>query len=137
MNFDKHRAQGFTLIELMMVVGIIALLAAIAYPSYTKQVQETREGEIKGEMTSFVTALESYRAQNFSYQNADGVLTEPSNAFYTVTLTVDGDFRGYNLLATPIGSQTGAGALKINEAGQTCHLSSSDSDCTIGTDPEW
>ena len=41
----KQRIEGFSLIELMIVVAIIALLAMVAYPSYMETVRETRRTE--------------------------------------------------------------------------------------------
>ena len=135
MNSDKKRQQGFTLIELMIVVAIIAIIAAVAYPSYQSHVQRTRQAEMQGALTDFATTLESYRSQNFSYEDAGTTLTTPSNAVYDVTLSVDGDNRGYLLLAKPKGSQAGMGAMGMNEAGQTCLNKASDTSCTPGTDP--
>lgn len=135
MNTGIKSPQGFTLIELMITVAIIAILAAVAYPSYQSHVQKTRQTEMKGTLTDFATTLENYRSQNFSYENAGTALTTPSNDFYTVTLKVDADTRGYLLLAAPKGSQSGTGALGMNETGETCLNKSSDTSCTPGTNP--
>ena len=40
------RHAGFTLIELMLVVAVVGILAAIAYPSYQEQVRQTRRAEV-------------------------------------------------------------------------------------------
>ena len=73
-----EQQQGFTLIELMIVVVIVAILAAIAYPSYTRYVQDTRQAEAQGEMMALSGALERYRAKNFSYEDANTKLSELS-----------------------------------------------------------
>lgn len=137
MNTVKQSSQGFTLIELMIVVAIISVIAAVAFPSYKDHVQRTRQAEMQGQMSAFATTLENYRSQNFSYEDADTTLTAPSNDYYTVTLNVDADFRGYTLVAAAKGSQKGGGAMAINEAGETCHLKTNDTSCTLGTDPAW
>ncbi|MQX54831.1 type IV pilin protein [Alcanivorax sediminis] len=137
MTTGKQPNRGFTLIELMIVIAVISILAAIAFPSYQSHVQKTRQTEMKGLLSGFATALENYRAQNFSYEDAGTALTPPTNLYYTVTLNVDADFRGYTLLATPKAGQTGTGAMAINETGQNCLLKTNDTSCTPGTDPSW
>ena len=44
---SRHLGKGFTLIELMITVAIVAILAAIAYPSYTEQVARSRRNDAK------------------------------------------------------------------------------------------
>ncbi len=135
MKTGKQSAQGFTLVELMIVVGIIGILGTIAYPSYVDYVQNARQSDMQGVLIDFASDLEGYRSQNFSYKDANTTLTTPTNDFYTINLSVDADNRGYTLLAKPKGGQTGTGAMGINEAGQTCLNKSNDTTCTPGTNP--
>jgi len=132
----RRFSRGFSLVELMITLVIVAIIAAIAYPAYTAQVQGTRQSAMQGDMMSFAATLENYRAQNFSYDGADALPT-PSNDFYTVTLDVAANNRSYVILATPIGSMVGTGAMGLNERGGNCLLKSNDSSCTVGTDPGW
>ena len=65
----QTRNAGFTLIELMIVVVIIGILAAIAYPTFIDQVRKSRRGEAHAAMTEIALAEEKYRANNPSYTN--------------------------------------------------------------------
>ena len=51
--------EGFTLIELMIVVAIIAILAAIAYPSYTQYKIRTNRADVQSEMMQTAQRLQS------------------------------------------------------------------------------
>lgn len=62
--------RAFTLIELMIVVAIIALLAALAYPSYRRQVLETRRSEAQIGLTQISTNLEKFFSQCGVYTTA-------------------------------------------------------------------
>ena len=61
----SRKSRGFTLIEVMIVVVIIGLLAAIAYPSYTAYVERGLQREAQGQIVELASALERYRSKNF------------------------------------------------------------------------
>jgi len=119
------------------VVAIIAIIAAVAYPAYTRQVQSTRQSGMQGRLMDFAVTLEAYRAQNFSYEDADANLVLPADPFYDLELLVDADNRGYLLLAKPEGTMQGSGAMGINARGETCLRTTSDSVCDPAVDPGW
>ena len=64
--------KGFTLIELMIVVVIIGILAAIAYPSYTQYLIKTNRVDAQTEMVKVAALLQKYRVLNSTYLKADG-----------------------------------------------------------------
>ena len=94
--------KGFTLIEVMVVVLIIAVLAAIAIPGFNDQIRKSRRAEIQGVLEQHRIGLEKYRVDHPSYVGYS-LPSTASNAFYTVTLS-----RGtssYTLTADPQGAQ--------------------------------
>ena len=65
----KH---AFTLIELLIVVAIIAILAAIAVPNFLEAQTRSKVSRCKSDLRTIATALESYRVDNTSYPNDGG-----------------------------------------------------------------
>ncbi len=79
--------NGFTLIEVMVVVAIIGIISAIAYPAYQENVIRTRRAEVRALLTENVQFMEGYFTQNNRFdQDPAGVpvvlrvLTVPRNA---------------------------------------------------------
>lgn len=94
--FTRHKQSGFTLIEVMIVVVVIAILASIALPSYRIYVQRSAEADVQKKMRSLTAELEQWRAKALTYKgytpkqdsiNSDGEISYPaSNANYTIKL---------------------------------------------------
>lgn len=63
------KKNGFTLIELMVVVVIVAIFAAIAIPSYQAYIRRAETSKAQQELSRIATLLERHKARNFSYQN--------------------------------------------------------------------
>jgi type IV pilus assembly protein PilE len=66
----KSNQNGFTLVELMIVVGIVGIIATIAYPSYQSMINNTSRSTAQGDLMSLATALERHNVSNFTYNGA-------------------------------------------------------------------
>lgn len=92
-------ARGFTLIELMITVAVIGILAAIAYPSYTKYIRESRRAEAQADMLKIQLGLEKWRANNSTYNaTLDQAGFADGNDYYNYAIT------GATVGSTPTGS---------------------------------
>lgn len=74
----KADRKGFTLIELMIVIAIIGVLAAIAIPQFTAYRQKGYNTKAKAELRSFYTACQAYFA---TYTNSDCSVNTVSDTF--------------------------------------------------------
>jgi general secretion pathway protein G len=81
---ELHRSRGFTLIEILVVVVILGILAAIVVPRVMEHPGEARVVRAKQDIQAIVTALNMYRLDNFSYpsteQGLEALVTKPSGA---------------------------------------------------------
>jgi len=96
----KHKQIGFTLIELMVVVAIIGILAAIAYPSYTEQIRKSKRADAQGALLALGNAMERHFTANGNYLGAatGGADTgAPAAAIYASQVPVEGGTAYYNL----------------------------------------
>lgn len=59
--------RGFTLIELMIVVAVVAILAAVALPAYQDQVRKSRRAQAKADLAEFMQMAERHHTVNNSY----------------------------------------------------------------------
>jgi len=76
-EMKKTGTAGFTLIELMIVVAIIGILAAIAIPKFADLIRESKEGATKGNLGSIRSAMSIYYGdQQGVYPTAINSLTE-------------------------------------------------------------
>ena len=82
------KRKGFTLIELMIVIAIIIILAAIAIPNYLRMTDRARRSRCAGDFASIATALEAYSVDWGHYPVATAILAGgAAEAFGKNTLT--------------------------------------------------
>jgi general secretion pathway protein G len=71
LRFPQNRSRGFTLIEIMVVVVIIGLLAAVIVPRVVSKVDEARVAKARQDIRAIQTALIEFRLDNFRYPTTD------------------------------------------------------------------
>lgn len=119
----KTRMAGITLLELMIVVVVVGILAAVAYPSYQNQVQKTRRADGKSALLNTSQALERCYTRFSAYNNAGCGVVFPvvsDEGYYSVTTVGAITAAAYTLAAAPQGAQTSdaeCGTLRLTSTG--------------------
>lgn len=127
-GFRPRAAGGFTLIELMIALSVVAILAAIAYPTYTDSVRKARRAQAKADLVVLAQRAERFYSLNNSYAGfwatvgtTDRKSPRDGTAYYTLARTPDDSSpTQFTLTATPQSTQTadrGCGVLSIDQAG--------------------
>jgi len=113
-NSIPFHKNGFTLIELMVVVVILAIIAAIALPSYAAYTRKAAVSQAEQEIQKIAEQLERHKSRNFSYKGFDpGYIYGQSSPMVSVsvknyTLTIR-DLDSQKLLTSTDGDMRGQG----------------------------
>ncbi|KPV97249.1 Fimbrial protein precursor [Pseudoalteromonas sp. P1-9] len=117
------KIAGFTLIELMVVVAIIGILTAIAYPSYVDYLYKGSRAEAMSSLLDIANRQEQFYADNHKYTASLsdlGVISTSDSGLFTLTLTSDGS--SFSVTASPLDypatKDPECSGFKINELGQ-------------------
>jgi type IV pilus assembly protein PilE len=150
---SKHAIAGFTLIEVMITVAIIAILASVALPSYNNYVRRGQVQEAFGNLAAFRLRMEQYYQDNRSYANTTTAAacgsstTEALNTaaklggeikYFTYSCSTADSGQSYVITATGSSGQATGNVYTLNQNGDrattkfkgetstaTCWLSSS------------
>lgn len=118
------RGRGFTLIELIISVAIIAILTAIAVPAYSAYVQRAARAEAKSALLLVTQAIERFHTENGTYVGAtvaSNMAQTPSQgaAKYQIAISGTPTTSTFALSATPVGSMVTdeCGTFTIDQSG--------------------
>ena len=111
---------GFTLIELMITVAVLAIIASIAYPSYQEQMRKTRRADAKAALMDAAAKAERHYTQFGNYGGTIPIPATSSEGYYTIVLTpaTGANPQTFSITATRAGSQANdkCGNFSIDQA---------------------
>ena len=131
---NTRRASGFTLIELMIVIAVVAILVALALPSYMDYVKRSKARTAQADLRALSAAAESYRQRKLAYWDEDeGSAADiqavfngwnPASKGADFGFSYDADGGSYTITATGTGSVDGCtltlDASNTSDADGTC-----------------
>ncbi len=126
----RARAQGFTLIEVMITVAIVGILAAIAMPSYKSYVRRGQQPEAFNALADYRTKMEQYYQDNRNYGDTTGTVcatsttanswngfVPPGAKYFTYACVTSSTGQAYTITATGSAGQVNGDVYTIDQNG--------------------
>ncbi len=113
--------RGFTLIEMVVALAIVAILIIVSLPNYEEQMMQGRRSDGSTALTIFSQRVERYFLENGSYSGATTSIYKETSDEKHYTLSITTTDNSYQLQATATGVQVGdtlCGNLTLNEKGE-------------------
>lgn len=114
----NRKTKGFTLIELMIVIAIIGILAAVGYPSYQDSVRKANRADAISALLAEAGRIEEFYMNNDTYTAAAVANAVSPEGLYNMSVTVPAGGFSYTLTATPISSDPQCTTLTLDSLGQ-------------------
>ncbi len=130
------KKAGFTLIELVIVIGIVAILSSIAFSSYQNNVIKSKRTDARKELQRIATSLEKCRALNGTYTTNCSIANDASitseEGLYTIAVTSASS--SFSLTASPVSGKSQANdtdctSMTLNNLGQKSGTGDDSSQC--------
>jgi type IV pilus assembly protein PilE len=120
-SMSVKRTRGFTLTEVMIVVAIIAIIAAVALPSYQDNIRKGRRAAAQTFMMEVANKQQQFLLDSRTYAATTAALslTPPNevSGYYTFTIATGATPPSYTITATPAGAQLPDGPLTLDNLG--------------------
>lgn len=148
------RVKGFTLVELLVVLAIMAIISAVAVPIYTQYSQRAFRTDAQGDLMNCAQGMERHASRQFTYASAvdtdaDNVgdtdtgnvtanICSPRSQEYVITVVAPVDANQFTLRATPqAGPMADDGIMEIDAAGNRRWDENNDGDTDDAGEDDW